>query len=754
MLEELERAAAHHLEEQPLPSDEEIAKEVEELEEWEVEPPLPPLRVGLVVGCAVAAAGLMVGSLFEGFVPKVHAIFAGFAGIAIAAQAARRKSALIANLTIVIGIAAIGLILVVSYGGGLDSGLDAVTRLFPVIREARGASRVLRPPAEFLPGYRAIVGWLMGCIGFMAGWVGIEMRRPILGMLMPIPLMVVGAISVPPTQKLPVALAGLVLLIVGLAMLSSLQNLSSAGEGSAPGLRYELNRALKAIPLIGLLILLMFFAARSNFLFPPPLYDPVREAVRPKAIPLSQVQDRVLFQVRSRSTGPWRLGLLDVYDGDEWLIPAFAETELEPVPKSGVVDSELDPAIRADFLVKGIGGAVLPGLPNTVGIVAKGPKLAYDPRTGSIRLAEGQIRDGLTYQVAAAPLPTEEGLVATRFEIPRRLQRFVEIPDPPPSVARLISEAPGSKWEQLEHLRRAFLETVVAAGPGTPVAVPPSKVEDMLSGSKEGSPFEIVAAQAMLARWLGIPARIGYGFDGGEKVGEGVLEVRPRHGASWLEVWFPGFKWFPLIGSPLRAKANLSAEGPTNADPNIVPSEDIGVQLYVPLRIQDESVLYKQIQRILLLLLPILLLVLAVYFTWPALRKQIRRSRRRAWAAGLDPTARIEVAYSEWRDLCTDFGVGYEHETPLNFLDRIVEDEEHYELAWLVTRGLWGDMRTRVTAEDASAAEELGRALRRRFAQAQPLTLRAIAAVSRLSLKRPYAPDIGPAERGQTKVAA
>ena len=34
---------------------------------------------------------------------------------------------------------------------------------------------------------------------------------------------------------------------------------------------------------------------------------------------------------------------------------------------------------------------------------------------------------------------------------------------------------------------------------------------------KEGAtatPYEIVAAEALLARWAGVPARIGFGFDG------------------------------------------------------------------------------------------------------------------------------------------------------------------------------------------------------------------------------------------------
>ena len=99
----------------------------------------------------------------------------------------------------------------------------------------------------------------------------------------------------------------------------------------------------------------------------------------------------------------------------------------------------------------------------------------------------------------------------------------------------------------------------------------------MLAGSKEGTPFEIVAAQAMLARWVGVPSRIGYGFDGGEVV-DSKLEVRPKNGASFLEVYFPGYGWLPVIGTPTKAKPTVGSDPATQQqDPNVLPSDDIQI---------------------------------------------------------------------------------------------------------------------------------------------------------------------------------
>lgn len=710
-------------------------------EDWELEPPLPPLRVGLVVATSVASAGIIVGSVFEGLAGRVLPSLAGLVGIAVATQASRRRSAIAVHLTIVSGILATGLLLVAS------TGLDNVIQLVDELRTAGRSRSVLRPPAEFLPGFRAIVGWLMAGIGFAAGWVALELRRPALGLLAPLPLIVFGAISVPDSAKLPVGVVTLVLLLLGLTLLSSLQSVSS-GESQGPSLGYELRRAVKVLPMVGVLVVGLVLAARSNLLFPDPLYDPVRDAQRPKAVPLSQVEDRVLFEVRSRSTGPWRIGLLDVYDGQEWRLPAFAESDLERVPGNGIVDQELGPATRADFLIKGLGGAVLPGLPNTVSILARGPKLGYDRRTGNIRLVEGQIRPSLTYTVAGAALPTEEQLLALTDQVPEPLKRFTEVPDPPPAVAALLAQAPATPaWARLQFLRKKLFETVTASGAGTPVAVPPSKVDDMLAGSKEGTPFEIVAAQALLARWAGVPARIGYGYDGGELISGDVREVRPRHGSSWLEVYFPGFKWFPVTGAPLKAKAALDSEGPSNADPTVVASDEIAVEVFIPLRQPQRTLFFEQVRRIVLLVTPVLLLIGLLYLLYPVLAKAVRRSRRRAWARAEGVVARIEVSYAEFRDYCTDLGIGRESDTPLRFLGALSADDEHLELAWLVTRALYGDLRDDLTEEDAFAADELSRALCRRVAAAQPLSLRAIAQLSRLSLKNPYAPQV----RAQTR---
>lgn len=708
----------------------------------EEEPERSPLRLALAMAFPTLAAAVMAGGVFIDGEARAYAGVAGLLGVALAVGAARFRSPVAANAAIVGGLFAVGLLMVV------PTGLGNVAAVRKLAAQAAASGDVLRPPVELTAGWQAILGWLMGIVGFAAAWVAVVVRRPSIGLLLPLPMAAIAGISVPESDQVASGLAVLVLFAIGLGVLSGAQ----PGEG--PGVRgvpeveklpagYEVRRALRALPLLAAVTAGLYGLAQTDLLFPDPVIDPAQEPQKPKTVPLTEVEDRVLFTAEASIAGPWRVGSLDVYDGKDWRLPAFSESELADVPRSGIVDPSLQPGVRATFTIAGLGGTVLPGLPNTVGIVAEGPKLAYDSRNGSIRVAQGQVQAGLRYTVVAAALPRVEDLRLVTAPVPKALSRFAEIPPPPPAVVDLLEKSPKtSKWDQFDFLRTFVLSNVTATGTGVPTSVPSERVQDMLAGSKEGSPYEIVAAQAMLARWAGIPSRIGYGFDGGELV-DGKLEIRPRNGASFPEVYFPNHGWLPVIGTPVKAKPTVGGDPSTQQqDPSVLPSDEIQVGLFVPVLVPPKSVLYAQIRRIVLIAIPAGLLLFLAYVSFPALRKAVARGRRRSAARAAGPRARIALAYAEWRDLVTDYGYRHDTDTPLMFLDRTASDAEHTELAWLTTRALWGDLHDSLTDEVAAMAEELSRALRRRLAQAHPAPVRAIALVSRLSLRHPYAPEL------------
>lgn len=740
-LEALERGALEHLAEEEGRVEADLEAAAGAL--VEEEPERSPLRLALAMAFPTLAAAVMAGGVFIDGEARAYAAVAGLLGVALAMGAARFRSPVAANAVIIGGLFAVGLLMVV------PSGLGNVAAVRKLAAQAAASGDVLRPPVELTAGWQAILGWLMGIVGFAATWVAVVVRRPSIGLLLPLPMAAIAGISVPESDQVASGLVVLVLFAIGLGVLSGAQPEESPGVRGAPGdaeklpAGYEVRRALRALPLLAAVTVGLYGLAQTDLLFPDPVIDPAQEPQKPKTVPLTEVEDRVLFTAEASISGPWRVGSLDVYDGEDWRLPAFSESELADVPRSGIVDPSLQPGVRATFTIAGLGGTVLPGLPNTVGIVAEGPKLAYDSRNGSTRVAQGQVQAGLRYTVVAAALPRVEDLRLVTAPVPKALSRFAEIPLPPPAVIDLLEKSPkASKWDQFDFLRTFVLSNVTAAGTGVPKSVPPERVQDMLAGSKEGSPYEIVAAQAMLARWAGIPSRIGYGFDGGELV-DGKLEIRPRNGASFPEVYFSNYGWLPVIGTPVKAKPTVGGDPSTQQqDPSVLPSDEIQVGLFVPILMPPDSVLFDQIRRIVLIAIPGALLLFLAYVAFPALRKAVTRGRRRSAARAAGPRARIALAYAEWRDLAADYGYRYDTDTPLMFLDRAASDAEHTELAWLTTRALWGDLQDSLTDEVAAMAEELSRALRRRLAQAHPAPVRAIALVSRLSLRHPFAPEL------------
>lgn len=695
------------------------------------------IRVAVTTALPTVGAAVMVGGVFLGVSPRIYAAVAGLLGTGLALLAARVRRPAAANFLIIGGLFVIGLLMVV------PTGLGNLASLSGLVRSAAESGNVLRPPVEFTPGWHAVQGWLLGIVGFVACWIAVVVRKPSIGMLVPLPVAALAGISVPKVAQVP---SGIVVLALFAAALGVLSSAAELGEGDErPPLGYELKRLAKGLVFILVVTVVLALLSRSSILFPDPVVDPAEEAQKPQTQPLSEVEDRVLFEVESAITGPWRLGSLDVYDGRDFRLPPFAQSQVREVPRSGIVNETLASAVSAKFTVLGLDGAVLPALPNTVGVVARGPRLAFDSRSGNIRLAQGQVTAGQTYAVAAAPVPKIDDLRMANARPPAPVRRFTSVPEMPPAVKAKVDEVSAqfdNKWDRFSALRTFILENVTSTGVGAPTSVPPEKVDDMIGGTQEGTPFEIVAAQALLARWVGVPSRIGYGFDGGEDVG-GKLQVRPKHGATFVEVYFPGYEWIPVIGTPKKAKPTVGSDpGQQRIDETVLPSNEIVTQVYLPVITPPPSVLGKQIAQSLLAIAAILLVIFLLYLIYPAARKAMIRSRRRAAAVDAGPRTQIALAYADWRDLASDYGYQYSTDTPLLFLDRFTEDDEHTELAWLVTRALWGDLQDKLDSQHAGAADELSRALRRRLAQAHPATVRAVAAVSRLSLRHPYAPDL------------
>jgi hypothetical protein len=457
----------------------------------------------------------------------------------------------------------------------------------------------------------------------------------------------------------------------------------------------------------------------------------------------------VLFSVEAPDgfTGPWRTGVLDVYEGGVFKLPAQSANRLGPIPARGVLDpANVAKATTEVRITTGDLGdsPIMPMVPTAarVTLPANAPSgVKLDTRTGVLRVASGRAPSGFAYQINLPPYPSATDLgpakpskrshaLADDFGVPAKI---------PVAVGRVLRDAPPSGWSRLDYVRHQLLDHVTAAGPGTPAPLDAKRVQDLLDGSKKGTPYEIVAAQVLLARWAGFPARIGYGFNEFH-VEDGKKVIRPADAAQWLEVSFDGYGFIPLLDKP--PKADTSLDNPNKPDAGVVASDDVAVELFLPVDLPRPVPLFELVRARLLQALPLLMILLTARAAAPEVLRAMRRRRREAYGQAFGPRARIAAAYAEVRDIATDLNVGDPFATPLEYLARVVPDAEHTELAWLVSRSMYGDLATTATDGDAAVAEELARSLRRRLRTGQPAQIRVLGLLSQASLRSPYTDEV------------
>lgn len=706
------------------PEPEEVADEV---------PAANPALVSLAGCLSASGAGYVIGSLFVGLLPRLVAVAAAALGAGLIALSYRvQRSALVQILVAPVAAAAGALLVLPDARGG-------TANLPGLVVEALRAGGLGRPPVSFDPGWRFLLVVTVALLAAAAAALGTGLNRPKLAAFLPLPVAFAALGATSAGAGLLTTIVPLVLVMAALAVSYGAQ---LAQEGASTG-RFELRRLAKGGGVMLLLAALLGALTQVGFLFPPAGEDAVIPPQPPRA-PAPE-PDRELFVVDAGGDLPWRLGVLDGYDGTQWLTPPYDPRRLVNVGQSGRlpdlgVRGGSGHPVRATVTVSDVRGHLLVVPANPTAVRRRGFNVSYDPRTQTLTLPDQRAERGMTYQVEAPAPPRARDLVAAPPP-PANMKPFLAAPPVPVEIADLLAKAPrADAFTRLQYVRQRFYAKVVAAGAGKPAPVPPSRVVALLDGAP-GSPYEITAAEALLARWTGVPSRIGFGYFGGDPLKGGRTSFRPKHGATWLEAYFSGQGWVPIVGTPPRAQSSLSSQ-PKNSQPSVRPSENLTLPSYVPVRVPTVRLLYVLVQYWVLHTVPYLLVAGLALWLYPALAKLLRRRRRERWARRGEPADRIRVAYATWRDLCHDLGIGDPSLTPLEFVRRTEPDPEHSELAWLVTRCLWGDLSRDLRLSDVESAEEMTASLSRRLRSVQPATSRLLALAARRSLRDPYTREL------------
>ncbi|MDP9101734.1 MAG: transglutaminase-like domain-containing protein [Actinomycetota bacterium] len=678
------------------------------------------------------AAAWMLGGIFRGQQARVVAGLGVLLGVGLVYLGLRLRSTLL-QYAVIPAALLLGAALVAPAAGAGTSSLPLL------VKDAATSSQILQPPIDFAPGWRLILLVIAAVFAASASSFAVALRRPRLAVAVPLPLTIGGALLQPPTSAITTSAVS-----VGFVMLALATSYAADGSGEDFNAGFELRRIGRSVGTGALLVAALLAASQLSFLFPNPAPD---RTVPPQRPPAGKPQPDVpLYSVTSDHEVPLRLGVIDVYDlkAQAWFLPPIDTRRLQrhTLPATLAEADPKDPrtaTFTTTITVQQATGHLLPDVPGA--LRAQGhATIDYDPRTQTMQLAARPVFTGLRYTLTAHEPPTGSQLSAVTGAVPSAVHEFVSAPPPPAPVLALLDKAPQGPYARLQFLRSALYKGFTAAGPGKPVDVSPERVAQLLSGGT-GSPYELTASEALLARWAGIPARMGYGYYQGTVKPDGSREFRPTNASTFLETYFAPYGWVPILGTPPQAQASLS-NNQKNTDPNIRASNELGIVVYLPTDTSRAVPPYVYVRYYLLRALPIVAGCLLVVITYPAVLKGLRRRRRRRWARDHGNPGRIAIAYCEVRDLMIDLGLPGRHGTPLEVAALVEHDEEHEELAGLVTRTLWGELRDNVSGQHAADAERLAASVRRRIAKAQPETSRLLAVVARASLRLPYSAEV------------
>jgi transglutaminase-like putative cysteine protease len=259
-----------------------------------------------------------------------------------------------------------------------------------------------------------------------------------------------------------------------------------------------------------------------------------------------------------------RLAVLDSYDGAAWSSSSRytrAGTELPAGPEVTVPQR----TVRQRFTVEaGLPGPWLPAADRPVEVNAPDGSATFgvDDATGTLILDAGDAR-GLTYEVTSLVPQYDEATLETlppaRSEDARAA---VLLPDGlPQQIADLAvryTDGANSPYGKLHALEEA-LRSGYGYNDGVPSGSSYGRLSSFLT-ERTGYAEQFATLFAVMARSLGYPARLSYGYltvtNRGTAEAEVLTEITDRQAHVWPEVWLEGAGWVPFEPTPARVESS------------------------------------------------------------------------------------------------------------------------------------------------------------------------------------------------------
>lgn len=278
-----------------------------------------------------------------------------------------------------------------------------------------------------------------------------------------------------------------------------------------------------------------------------------------------RLSDEVVMKVRSEEPIPYRGVVFDEYNGKGWEISTRDQAEkLDPTtsPRFDLSTARnTEPAqgparqVAQVFHVEKDSSNIIFGAYRPETVFFPTSTIKVDPYD-SIR-APYEIPAGSTYSVISqVPNASPDQLRRTGTNYPADVvQKYTELPptglDRTRDLARRLTAKTNDPYDAVmkmnEYLKNNYPYDL---------SIPPQNkdmdaVEYFLFQQKRGYCEQFSSSLAVMARSLGIPARVATGYVSGEyNPFTGLYEIKASDAHAWVEVYFPGYGWSTFDPTP------------------------------------------------------------------------------------------------------------------------------------------------------------------------------------------------------------
>jgi transglutaminase-like putative cysteine protease len=386
-----------------------------------------------------------------------------------------------------------------------------------------------------------------------------------------------------------------------------------------------------------------------------------------------------------------RRATLDVFNGDQWSISNRPVDDTQRVgggmpPPPGLTLTGEEAIDEYEIEVSDEYDSRWLPLPYPARRIAIDGDWRYD--LGSLDVVGGE-RDagGATYVVDRIDVELDAAELRAATSPPAELEPMTELPDDlPAEVGQLADEVTADATSAFD--RAAALQAFFRAQGGfeyTLETEPGTSTSDLVNflENRQGYCEQYAAAMAVMARTVGIPARVAVGFTPGTPQDDGSRVVGTHDSHAWPELYFQGTGWVRFEPTPATRTGSaptwtVSTEDGAGSTAPPVPSGQIPEGGALPPGALDPGIGEGgadggATRTSTLIALAIAVVAAAGVLAIPTLTAMARR-RLRWRRAGADPVRAAEAAWSDLRDTVRDAGLEWsEAATPRATARRVAD---------------------------------------------------------------------------------